>query len=436
MNKFLNSSTFFSIFLTISFSNVILGQTNNESLGNQAGSSITNGDNNVLIGDNAGEELTTGSNNTFLGRNAGLNQKTVSDNVFVGKDSGKNNNSGGGLTFVGTESGKSNTTGDGNTFVGYKSGFSNLSSGKNTFLGTSTGYSNIAEYNTFVGSGAGYFNTSGEHNVYIGFQSSWLTSIDSNNTAIGSQSDIVGSNSVCIGFTSKVFGSNNVSIGHLADVSSSNSISIGASSQVTGSNSIGIGYGTKVTAANSVYIGNTSMTSISGIVNWTATSDGRFKTNVKENIKGLDFINKLRPVSYNYKTEKIEKFYGKEIPESLKNSSREKDEIRYSGFIAQEVEKIAKELNFDFSGVDAPQDKDSQIYGIRYAEFVVPLVKAVQELSKTVESQNEEISNLKLQQKIILAQNELIKELERKLIKLEEDSKDSITPLYKLISKN
>jgi hypothetical protein len=34
-----------------------------------------------------------------------------------------------------------------------------------------------------------------------------------------------------------------------------------------------------------------------------------------------------------------------------------------------------------FSGVDKPQNKYS-LYGLRYAEFVVPLVKAVQELSK------------------------------------------------------
>ena len=33
-----------------------------------------------------------------------------------------------------------------------------------------------------------------------------------------------------------------------------------------------------------------------------------------------------------------------------------KQRIVYTGFIAQEVEKTAKELGYDFSGVDAPQN--------------------------------------------------------------------------------
>ena len=52
-----------------------------------------------------------------------------------------------------------------------------------------------------------------------------------------------------------------------------------------------------------------------------------------------------------------------------------------TGFIAQEVEAAANKLNYDFDGVDKPQTKDG-VYGLRYGEFVVPLVKAVQELSK------------------------------------------------------
>jgi len=54
-------------------------------------------------------------------------------------------------------------------------------------------------------------------------------------------------------------------------------------------------------------------------------------------------------------------------------------------------------LNYDFSGVDIAKD-DKDLYGLRYAEFVVPLVKAVQELS----TQNDELKhyNASLQQEI------------------------------------
>jgi hypothetical protein len=74
---------------------------------------------------------------------------------------------------------------------------------------------------------------------------------------------------------------------------------------------------------------------------------------------------------------------------------------RQSGFIAQEVEKAANEMGFVFSGIDKPQNENG-LYGLRYAEFVVPLVKAVQELSK----QNEELlTRIEKLERIILNKN-------------------------------
>ena len=57
------------------------------------------------------------------------------------------------------------------------------------------------------------------------------------------------------------------------------------------------------------------------------------------------------------------------------------------------MEKVARELGFSFSGVDAPLNA-KDIYGIRYAEFVVPLVKAVQELNQKSEFQLKMIAEL------------------------------------------
>jgi molecular chaperone GrpE (heat shock protein) len=51
------------------------------------------------------------------------------------------------------------------------------------------------------------------------------------------------------------------------------------------------------------------------------------------------------------------------------------------------VEKTARELGYDFSGVDKPQNEHS-LYGLRYAEFVVPLVKAMQEQQRIIEEQH------------------------------------------------
>ena len=53
-------------------------------------------------------------------------------------------------------------------------------------------------------------------------------------------------------------------------------------------------------------------------------------------------------------------------------------------------------MNYDFSGVDAPKN-NKDLYGLRYAEFVVPLVKAVQELAATNDALQSQIANLQNQ---------------------------------------
>jgi trimeric autotransporter adhesin len=74
---------------------------------------------------------------------------------------------------------------------------------------------------------------------------------------------------------------------------------------------------------------------------------------------------------------------------------KSKEKKVYTGFIAQEVEQAAKQLNYDFSGVHVPEN-ERDVYGLSYSEFVVPLVKAVQELSKQNEDLQKQIEALKL----------------------------------------
>jgi len=75
-------------------------------------------------------------------------------------------------------------------------------------------------------------------------------------------------------------------------------------------------------------------------------------------------------------------------------ASDEKASIVYTGFAAEEVEQAAKELKYQFSGVDAPKNKDD-FYGLRYAEFVVPLVKSVQELRAENQELKKELTELR-----------------------------------------
>jgi hypothetical protein len=74
---------------------------------------------------------------------------------------------------------------------------------------------------------------------------------------------------------------------------------------------------------------------------------------------------------------------------------------RRTGFIAQEVERAAKESGFVFSGVNRPAT-DKGYYTLSYELFVVPLVKAVQEQQAIIgqqdhrlEAMQQEIDELK-----------------------------------------
>ena len=137
----------------------------------------------------------------------------------------------------------------------------------------------------------------------------------------------------------------------------------------------------------------------------------------------MNFISDLRPVSYNLNGELIEKFYGKEIPEELKAAYAAQKEVRYSGFIAQEVQASAEKFNYDFSGVKVPVNNETDIYGLRYAEFVVPMVKAIQELEDRVESLETEkmmaCEKLTQKEEIICAQQDKIKNYEALLIEMD-----------------
>ncbi len=158
---------------------------------------------------------------------------------------------------------------------------------------------------------------------------------------------------------------------------------------------------------NQALIGNTNIGWIGGAVTWSTYSDARIKNTIREDVKGLDFIMKLRPVTYHISSKAITAITGgKETPDYPGKYDAEK--MKRSGFIAQEVEKAAKESGYDFSGYSAPKNQWS-LYSISYEEFVVPLVKAVQELNEKDDAKDKKIGELK-------AKN---MELENRLAKLE-----------------
>ncbi|MCF8465720.1 MAG: tail fiber domain-containing protein [Flavobacteriales bacterium] len=276
-----------------------------------------------------------------------------------------------------------------------------------------------ADGNTAIGYRSLYVEEYGENNTAVGSNTMLNSEYSNDNTAIGSNAllSIVGSsNENCAvghhALESMPSGTGNTALGAYAgDVNQTltHCTFVGADAYPTGSsltNTMGLGYNARPTASNMIHIGNTSVTSIKGQVSFTTYSDQRFKKNVKEDVRGLDFILQLRPVTYNVAAHELAGFLGEDLSveddgsismktdETDRRSRDEKEQIRYSGFMAQEVEEAAKKLGFDFSGVDVPQNEES-LYGLRYAEFVVPLVKAIQEQQVMIDElrmQNEKLT--------------------------------------------
>jgi hypothetical protein len=105
---------------------------------------------------------------------------------------------------------------------------------------------------------------------------------------------------------------------------------------------------------------------------------------------------KLRPVTYQLEIAGLNRMLNitKEPITNADPSIAEKERTIFSGFIAQEVEKAAKETGYDFSGVDKPKS-ENDLYSLRYAEFVVPVVKALQEQQVMIEELRNENAALR-----------------------------------------
>ncbi|MBL0155363.1 MAG: tail fiber domain-containing protein [Chitinophagaceae bacterium] len=72
-----------------------------------------------------------------------------------------------------------------------------------------------------------------------------------------------------------------------------------------------IGYNSGVNFSNAVLLGNTNTSVVGSYGEWTTfLSDGRFKKNVQENVKGLDFILQLRPITYHMDISGLNDFLG------------------------------------------------------------------------------------------------------------------------------
>lgn len=347
--------------------------------------------NGVGIGNNVLKSNISGTRNIAIGQDVLKNNLSGSNNIGIGGSSLLANVSGFNNTAVGSYSLSNNLTGYYNCAFGSQTLSDNTTGKENTALGFySLIFNTIGNYNVAVGTYALYSNNKGSDNTAIGYKGMFYIEKGMNNTACGAYA-----------FDTPTKGSNNTALGYNTDMTSNfnNATAIGAEALVD--------------ASNKVRIGNSSVTSNGGQVNWTAYSDARIKRNIKENVPGLEFISLLKPVTYHFDVNKQNEIMGVRNAEPVEGMY-DIEKIQWTGFIAQDVEAAAKKINYDFSGVDY----SGEIMGLRYSEFVVPLVKAVQELSERNEKLETVNSN----------QSSEIETLEKRISKLEKlISKQGIT---------
>jgi hypothetical protein len=128
---------------------------------------------------------------------------------------------------------------------------------------------------------------------------------------------------------------------------------------------------------------------------FTVFSDARLKKDVHANVPGLQFVKRLRPVTFYWDMDKIDALSGVDASDPATLEGREiKAHQVQTGFLAQEVEAAAKASDFEFSGVVKPAN-DQEHYRMSYETFVVPLVKAVQEQQSEIEQLHNELAELK-----------------------------------------
>lgn len=351
-------------------SNLTIGN-NNTALGDSAAFAVTTGSDNIALGSRTLMAAAVATGNLAIGSNA-LKNNLSSENIAIGKDAASTNTAGANILAIGVAALQKNVTGN-----------TQLAIGSNALQLLNNGQENVA-----VGYNAGAGITSSSYNVLLGHYTLSSTAGSSRNTVIGHNAAIA---------YSATGNGDNVFIGYqnaLSQTGGNGDTYVGAAIDVAGNfspnNSSALGQGVVITANNQVRIGNTNVNSIGGQVGWTTFSDARIKKNIQNNVPGLAFIEKLHPVTYNYDLESLQRIQGgKGLPDKSGFET-----IRFTGLLAQDVEAAANSIGYDFSGVDKPSNSQTP-YGIRYAELVVPMIKAMQEMKALIDQQQKEIDELK-----------------------------------------
>ena len=366
---------------------------NNTLYGVNSGTAITSGDDNVAIGKNALDTLTTGeynvavganaldanvsgSGNVALGKNA-LVACTSSNNVAIGIDTLKSMVGNSGCVAIGYKAGEANAD-DESVFIGDYAGYQyvNGNNGRNVVIGNSAGTEMTGGQNVAIGFKCGRHITSGYGNVFMG-----------SHVKYESGSMLTGEYNVSIGYYSFVYatsGAHNSLLGTnagLALTSGSNNVCLGSSAGRTSSPS-----GNLTTHDDRVVLGNNDTSELYCADTSISSSDQRDKTDITDWTHGLDWINKLKPITYRWDKRSWYNEYNEkgDVTKEVTPDGSKKRARLHLGFRAQDVLAVEQADGYASKKDDMlliNLNTDDTAYGMKYERLVVVLTKAVQELS-------------------------------------------------------
>ena len=279
-----------------------------------------------------------------------------------------------------------NTAGGSFALVNNTTGAANTAFGTTALGDNTTGFANTAS-----GSGALLLNTTGADNTAGGIDALHANTEGNGNTASGDSAllnNTKGNDNTAIGL-SNTMGNSNTFIGSGADANAG-----------VYTNGTALGNGAVLTASNSIVLGNRSISRIfANVATITGISDRRHKKDIRtlDSDLGLDFIEKLKPVSYRF------------------NNG---DETERYGFIAQELEQALPDSLHDTIERSEPehglalierQNDKERTYRVSYGELFAPVVKAIQQQQQQIDAERRQNAELR---QALLAMKDKITALE------------------------
>lgn len=344
-------------------------------VGAETGTGPSGGQRNATVGTKAAI-LNSGNDNSFFGYSAGISN-SGNENLIFGSNAGVNNQ------------------GDRNSFFGFANGLANTTGEKNSFFGAASGLANkTGNNNSFFGSDTGNTNVSGSSLTLLGYKSDVGSAGLTNATAIGANARVDQNNTIVLGAISGINGGTSDTRVGIGTTTPSDKLTVRTSTSaygivhtdgtiklstyVGGSDSAGylgtqsnhplglitnglvkvtIDTGGTVRLSTLGSAGSTSLCRNASNQISTCSSSLRYKSNVHRFTGGLNVVQRLRPITFDWK----------------------EGGLHDVGFGAEEVAAVEPLLTF--------RNEKNEIEGVKYSQISVVLVNAIKEQQAQIQKQ-------------------------------------------------